>query len=134
MRNILKNFLAILSGLIILIGFYFISSYITKLLHLALPPAILGLILFAVSLISGIIKENWVKPACDFLLNNMAMFFVPLFCGLIAYKALLLKNWLAIFIVLFITTSLVIILTGLFVEWGMKYTRLHKIFTRKNHE
>lgn len=98
-------------------------------LHISFPPAILGLILFAFALIEGIIKENLIKDICNFFINNMAMFLVPFLAGLIVYKSLLIKNWLAILIVIFITTTLIIVTTGLFVEWGIKFLRLHKIKT-----
>lgn len=114
-------------GLLILIGFYLISCFIIKLLHISFPPAILGLILFALALIQGIIKEDWIKTVCDFFIKNMAMFLVPFFGGLIVYKSLLMKNWLVILIVIFVTTTLTIVITGLFVEWGMKLLRLYRI-------
>ena len=91
--------------------------------------AILGLILFTVSLVTGIVKESWVKPACELFINNMSMFLVPLFCGLIVYKSIIAKNWIAIFIIIFLTTTIVIIFTGLFTEWGIKLLRLNNIKT-----
>lgn len=114
-------------GLLILIGFYLISCFIVKLLHISLPPAILGLIIFAIALIYGIIKEDWIKTVCDFFIKNMAMFLVPFLGGLIVYKSLLMKNWLVILIVIFVTTTLTIVITGLFVEWGIKLLRLYRI-------
>ena len=127
MRKNLEQFSYFILGFLILIAFYYISLGIIKLLNIPLPPAILALILFVISLIKGVIKEKWIKLTCEFLINNMAMFLVPLFCGLIAYKALLIKNWFAIFIVIFLTTTLVIVFVGLFVEWGIKFLRLNRI-------
>lgn len=129
MKDLLKDFLKFLLGFVILIMFYFISDFVAKFFHIALPPAILGLILFAFCLIQGFIKEEWIKPACEFLINNMAMFLVPFLGGLIVYKSLLIKNWIVILVVIFTTTTLVIVVTGLFVEWGIKILRLHKIKT-----
>jgi holin-like protein len=126
-NDLLKNFFKFLLGFAILIMFYLISDIVVKIFHIVLPPAILGLILFAFCLIQGFIKEEWIKSACEFLINNMAMFLVPFLAGLIVYKALLLKNWFVIFVVIFITTTLVLIVTGLFVEWGIKFLRLHKM-------
>jgi len=134
MGKLLKEFLYFILGFLILFVFYYISYFIINKLHLPFPPAILGLILFTFFLTEGIIKEKWVKSACDFLINNMAMFLVPIFCGLLAYKSLLAKNWLAIFIVIFITTTVVIVSVGLFVEWGIKFLRLNKVKTRKSEE
>lgn len=127
MKTYLKKFLYIIWGFIILLAFYYVSCFIVKLIHISLPPAILGLILFAISLKQGLIKEQWIKPICDILINNMAMFIVPLFCGLIAYKSILAENWLAILIIIFVTTTIVIVLTGIFTEWGIKILRLNKI-------
>ena len=64
----------------------------------------------------------------------MAIFFVPFLGGLIAYKTLLIKNWLAILIVIFVTTTITIAATGLFVEWGIKILRLYKIQKNKYGE
>ena len=130
----LEDFLYFVLGLVILFAFYYASCLIVKLLHLPLPPAILGLILFTIALVEGIIKEKWVESSCNILINNMAMFLVPLFCGLIAYKSILAKNWLAIFIIIFITTTVVIVLTGLFTEWGIKLLRLKKIKSLEREE
>ncbi len=124
-----KRFFNFIIGFLILIGFYFLSFYILKLLHITFPPAILGLILFSFALIEGIIKESWIKDTCEFLINNMAMFLVPFIGGLIVYKSLLIKNWLVILVVIFISTTVIIAVTGLFTEWGIKFLRLNKIKT-----
>lgn len=128
MKSIIKFFI----GLGILFGFYVLSLYLTKLLHIAISPAILGLVLFSAALVFGLIKEDWIKTTSDFLLKNMAIFFVPFLGGLIVYQSVILKNWLAIILTIFITTTLTIVLTGLFVEYGWKYLRLYKI--RKHHD
>ncbi len=120
-------------GFIILLFFYYISRLIVQFLHIQLPPAILGLILFTTALTKGIIKEEQIKSSCEVLINNMAMFLVPLFCGLMTHGAIITKNWIAIFVVIFVTTTAVIVFTGLFTEWGIKFLRLSKIrkFERK---
>lgn len=88
-----------------------------------LPPAILGLILFAVSLVLGIVKEEWIETTANVLIKNMAMFIVPFMGGLVVYKSLLVKNIFVILFVTFTTTTLLIIITGLFVEFGLKFMR-----------
>ena len=127
MKNLFAQILDFLIGFVVLTLFYLVSSCIVRFLNIHLPPAIVGLILFAFCLIQGIIKEEWIKSSCEFLINNMAMFLVPFLAGLIVYKSLLMKNWLVILVVIFVTTTLVIVATGLFVEWGIKFLRLHKM-------
>lgn len=121
-----------ISGFVILIIFYLISYYIVRYFKIPTVPAILGLILFAFALVEGIIKEEWIKTTCDFLMKNMAMFIVPFMGGLVMYKHLILKNWLVILIVIFITTTLTIVVTGLFVEYGLKIIRLNRM--RKHND
>ena len=120
-------------GFIILLCFYFLSVGILHLVHIQFPPTILGLILFATSLITGIIKEDWVKSASEWLINNMAMFLLPFIAGLVAYQALILKNLIPILLVIFITTAVLIVLTGLFIEYGTARLRLHN-WRKKYHD
>lgn len=119
----LKQIYYFLRGFAILVMFYIISLFIIKSLHIMLPPAILGLILFAVSLILGIVKEAWIETTANVLIKNMAMFIVPFMGGLVVYKSLLVKNIFVILFVTFTTTTLLIIITGLFVEFGLKFMR-----------
>ena len=128
----LKKILNFILGIAILFGFYILASGILVLAHIKMPSAILGLILFSLCLTIGIIKEEWVKTASEFFLKNMAMLFVPFIAGLVVYQSVLLKNWISIAVVVFISTLLTIILTGLFVEYGVKFLRLHRM--RKNHD
>jgi len=128
----MKKFLNLILGFGILFGFYFISLGIIKITKLPFPPAIIGLVLFAISLKLNIIKEFWIQSACTLILDNMALLFVPFIAGLVAYQILLKQNMLSIFLVLLIATTMTIVLTGLFVEHGVKYLRLLKM--RKDHD
>lgn len=125
--NILKRGLIFLIGFIILTAFYYAGYIVVHLTNIPLPPAIIGLMLFAFSLINGIIDEKYVKNTCDFLMKNMALFIVPFMGGIIIYKPLLIKNWFVILVVIFLTTTLTIVITGLFVEYGLKLIRLRKM-------
>ncbi len=107
--------------------FYYVSLFVLRALHIMFPPAILGLLLFALALIFGVIKEDWIKTASEWYIKNLALFLVPFWGGLLAYQELLKKNWISILLVIFITTTVTIVCTGLFVEWGMKFLRLHNI-------
>ena len=119
-------------GLAILFSFYFLALALTAIFHIKFPAPILGLILFATALINGWIKEIWIKVTVELFLKNMALLFVPFIVGLVAYQDTLLKNGFVIATVVFTTTLLTIVLTGLFVEYGIKYLRLYKM--RKHHD
>ena len=121
-----------LIGTAILMLFYYVGLLVVKSLHVNFPPAIIGLILFSVSLLNGIVKEEWIKDVCDCLTKNMAMFLLPFMGALIVYKSMLMKNWLVILLVISLTTAVTITLTGLFVEYGLKYLRFEHM--RKKHD
>lgn len=123
LNKILKFFL----GLGILMLFYALALGLIKITGLRIPPAILGLVLFAISLINGWIKEDWIKLTSEFFLKNMAMLFIPFIAGLVVYQSLILKNWISIVVVIFFATTLTIVLTGLFVEYGIKYLRMYRM-------
>ena len=128
MINKILNFIL---GIIILFLFYFLSVGILHLVHIQFPPTILGLILLAIALITGIIKEDWIKTPSEWLINNMAMFLLPFIAGLVAYQSMILKNLIPILLVIFLTTTAIIVLTGLFIEYGTAFIRLRH--WRKNH-
>lgn len=127
-----KKFFDFILGFAILFGFYYISLFIVRITHIVFPPAVLGLILFAVSLLCGIVKEKWVESSVNFILKYMAMLFVPFLVGLTEYKNLIMHNIFAIFFVIFVATTVTIVVTGFFAEYGIKYLRLLKM--RNKHD
>jgi putative effector of murein hydrolase LrgA (UPF0299 family) len=60
------------------------------------------------------------------------LFFVPLFVGIVAYYGLIEENLVPILVNVAVTTSLVIIISALFVENVIKFVRLYKIRRSKN--
>lgn len=128
----MKRIFDYILGFLILLLFYFASVVIIRYTHIKLPANILGLILFSIFITTGLVKEKYVESICNFLLNNMALFFVPFIVGLVLYKSVLIKNWLIILVTIFLTTSMIIVFTGLFVEYGIKLLRLYKIRRYKN--
>ena len=129
----IKKTFKFLLGILILLGFYFLSLYFLHFIHIQFPPSILGLILLAAALISGIVREEWIKEPAEWLINNMAMFLLPFIAGLIAYQAMIIKNLIPILLVIFITTSCIIVMTGLFIEYGTAFVRL-KHWRKNNHD
>ena len=61
------------------------------------------------------------------MLKNMILFFIPIFVGIMTYTDLISKNFLAIIMTIFITTTLVIVVVGLFSYNVIKYQRLRRM-------
>lgn len=122
-----KNSVKFLIGFAILLGFSYFGLFIVNSLNLKVPASVIGLILFAISLIFGLIKEEWVETCVNFLLKNMPLLFVPFVVGLSVYKSFLMKNIIPILLVVLLTTTITIVFTGYLAEYGIKILRIIKI-------
>lgn len=123
----MKKILNFIIGLIIIFSVNFLSAAILKTLKIPFPAPILGIIILFILLNFGIIKEKYIENFCNFILNYMVLFFIPLFVGIISYASVLAKNFMAIFMTILITTTLVMVVVGVSFEWIVKLRRLYKI-------
>jgi holin-like protein len=122
----------IIVGFIIICAVQFICNCLVKTFNLIIPTPILGLIVFAFLLQIKVIKQEWIEDVCNFLLKIMPLLFVPLFVGIISYYGIIEKNLIPILVNIVLTTTLVLILTALFVDNVIKFVRLHKMRKSKN--
>ena len=127
MKKIFKHVI----GFAIITFFCLVSLFITNCFGLKFPAAIIGLVLFTISLLLGIVKMQWVEDACNFLIKNMALCIVPFVGGIIVYQKLVLENFLVIALVVLIATTISIIAIGIFIEYGLKFLRLYKMRKKK---
>ena len=76
----------LIQQLAVLLGFWLIGEGMSQLIRsvIVIPGAIIGMILLAVSLTLGFLKESQVNEVCDFFLNHISFFFVPASVGLLA--------------------------------------------------
>ena len=54
-----------------------LSVLIEKILPFAFPASVIGMLLLFVCLFTGVLKIEHIQEKSDFLLENMAFFFVP---------------------------------------------------------
>ena len=119
----MKNFIL---GLGIIFCILYLSKIVLDVFNIAFPAPILGIIILFSLLKIGLIKEDWIKDFCNFMLKNMILFFIPIFVGIISYEDLISKNFLAIIMTIVVTTTLVMVIVGLFSYNIIKYQRLNR--------
>jgi holin-like protein len=90
----------------------FIGEILNKVVKIPLPGSIIGMILLFFCLLSGIVKLEMIDEISKFLLDHLAFFFVPAGVGLLAYAAVLKQNLVPILVICFVTTFIVMIVTG----------------------
>ena len=88
-----------------------------------LPGNVLGLALLLVLLLSGVVKEGQLSGTADFLLQNMAFFFLPACLGVLDIFAQIKGEILGILAVCVLTTLCTAAATALAVHLVLKWQR-----------
>ena len=103
----------------ILLAFWLLGEWTAKLIQglIVIPGAIMGMLLLFIALTTGLIKEDTIKTVSDWLLSNIAFFFVPASVGLIATSGLkiaplLLLGVISTFVTLVVTALVTHLLTS----------------------
>ncbi len=96
----------------IIFGCLAIGELIVMITGIKLPSSIIGMLLLTIMLKIGWIKVDWVKGFSDFLLNNLAFFFVPAGVSLMFYFNLIKASFWPIVVSASISTVVVLVVTG----------------------
>ncbi|MDE6094937.1 MAG: CidA/LrgA family protein [Muribaculaceae bacterium] len=112
-------------GLILL--FLAIGEFVVWFTGIPVPSSIIGMILLAVSLKSGIVKPRHVEKLSNFLVRNLGFFFVPAGVGLMNCLGLIAEEWLPIIVASVGSTIVIIAVTG----WSHRIIR--KFLSHKRH-
>lgn len=107
----------------IILIIYFLGDLMQKALGLPIPGNVLGMLILFFSLYTGVVKLNMIDKISDFLLENMAFFFLPAGASLITCFALLEGKLTAILAVSLISTFVILAVTGLTVELVQRFFR-----------
>jgi len=105
----------------IIFGCLAIGELVVFFTGIKLPSSIFGMLFLTLSLKLGWIKLKWVKGISDFLLKNLAFFFVSPGVALMIYYKLIQDALWAIIVSSLISTLLVLVVTG----W------VHQLFRKK---
>jgi len=90
----------------VLVFICLIGELVVKFLPFAFPGNIMAMVLLAVLLVSKVIKEEVVKDTCEFLVEVIGLFIVPISVGVIAYFELIRAVWLQLLLISLITLVL----------------------------
>ena len=96
----------------IILGCLAIGELIVALTGIKLPSSIIGMLLLTLFLKLGWVKLHWVKGISDFLVKNMAFFFVPAGVAIMMYFDLIRISFWPILVASIVSTILVLAVTG----------------------
>ena len=109
----------ILNQLGIIFGILGVGEIISSLFSnfITIPGSIVGMIILFLLLQFKVIKEETIKDVADFLLSNMAIFFVPAGVSLINSFGLIKDNMMILILSGTIDTIIIMLATGKTVEF-----------------
>lgn len=114
-------------GIIFVICWF--SEVIESILPFSFPASVTGMILLFICLAAGILKIEHVQEKADFLLENMAFFFIPAGVSIINYFGILKNSALQIVIICIISTIITFAVTAYSVMLTVRWMN-----RRKQHE
>lgn len=114
---------SILRGITILLALQWVSVLLLQVLHIAFPPALLGMILLAVLLLTGVIRQASVEDACTILIEKMGMLFLPAGISMLLYLDIIKAESAAIFLTIIVSSLIILITTTAFVELVSKNSK-----------
>ncbi len=101
-----------IGGIAILLAILLTGEAIAA-LGVPMPGSVIGMLILATSLSTGIVKKRWIEGTATFLLRNMALFFVPAGVGLMAHVSIFRAHWGAISFAVLVSFLLVLLLSAL---------------------
>ncbi|WP_292374635.1 MULTISPECIES: CidA/LrgA family protein [unclassified Methanosarcina] len=105
----------------IILSIYFLGEIIQKASGIPIPGNVIGMLILFFGLYTGIIKLNLIGKISEFLLDNLAFFFLPAGISLITCFTLLEGKLTVIIVVSLISTVVTMAVTGLTVELVKKF-------------
>lgn len=98
--------------MLLLVGIYEAGCQVANFLPIDLPGNILGMALLLVLLCTHVLRGRHVGMACDFLVDNMSIFFIPAGVGIMGCFSLLQDSALKFAFVCVATTIIVFLATS----------------------
>ena len=106
----------LLVQLVVYIGLFVIAQQLVDRYHLPLPANVVGMFMMLALIFSGILPVRWIREGARWLLAEMLLFFVPAVVAVVNYTQLLMVDGWRIFVVIAVSTVLVMGTTGLVVD------------------
>ena len=90
----------------IVFGLYWLSQGIEQALPFPFPASVISLLLLLVLLLLRVIKLEQVREKADFMLGNLAFFFIPVSVSIMNYIDVIREHAVAFLVICVISTAL----------------------------
>lgn len=116
----------------IVFAVYLVGELIRTLTHLPIPGNVFGMVLLFLLLVSGLLKKEHIAKVSDFLLGNMAFFFIPSGVAILVYYKSIASVLVPFLLIVLFSTIIVMGATGQIAQLLAKLQQRSKAkFTNK---
>ena len=109
---IIMRIIRTIAQIAILWVFYYIGVLIVEWTNIFIPPGIIGLVLLWALLMMNIINVKLIQDGASFSIAFLTLFFIPSTVGVVEYPELLTLSGLLLVLAVFVSTVIVIVVTG----------------------
>ena len=102
-------------------GLFVFADYLVNRWHLPLPANLVGMVLLLALIVCHIVPLKWVRAGSRWLLAEMLLFFVPAVVAVVNYAQLLMVDGWRIFVVIALSTMMVLAATAWVVDKVYRY-------------
>lgn len=103
-----------------------LSVLVEKILPFAFPASVIGMILLFICLLSGALKIEHIQEKSDFLLENMAFFFIPAGVSIINYFDVLKNSVIQLIVICVVSTVVTFAVTAYSVMFTIRLLNRRK--------
>ena len=118
----------------IIFALCWVSEIIEAFLPFAFPASVIGMILLFILLAFRVLKVEHIREKSDFLLSNMAFFFIPAGVSIINYFDVLKGNVGKLLLICFLTTRITFATTAWTIRGVLRLQNRGKKKTEKGRE
>lgn len=104
----------------VIFGVCWVSQILEQLLPIPFPASVIGMVLLFALLATGMLKLEHVREKADFLLANMAFFFLPAGVSVMNYFDVLSSALVPLLVICLVTTVLVFGATALSIKLTLR--------------
>ncbi len=107
----------IIIELLYILFFSFIGQSLSKIINLPIPGSVIGLIIFFLALQFKLVKLENVETTSKFLIDNLAILFIPAGVGIMISFKHVQEIWVSILLICLFTTLLSLVIVGKFTQY-----------------
>lgn len=109
----------VLTGFFIIMAHLAVGNLISGLTGGFLPGSVTGMVLLFISLLTGLVKDWQIRKVAGFLIDNMTIFFLPAFMGIMDLWGVIrldLWAWLSVMVL----STILVLLAAAYTQEGIE--------------